>query len=267
MATVAIAAYEPARERVRYVCGGHLPPMLVRPSGSVEVLWGGRSWPLDIDVDRQRPPPATATFPAGSTLLLYTDGLIERRNAGIDDGLDRLRASLRRHWTLPLPLLLQAILDDFGIEEGEGHDDTALIALRSVGTSARHFVDVLDASRDAVAPARHRIGAWLAHAGVPQQAAEAVVVAVNEVIANAVEHGSDFDPSKLVTVEGSLHDGELVVTVSDHGQWRAGVEQEAPERGRGFVMVEQLSDDLRIETSPLGTTVTVVWRDVGPLEP
>jgi anti-sigma regulatory factor (Ser/Thr protein kinase) len=263
MATVAIAVYEPARQRVRYVCAGHLPPMLVRPSGSVEPLWGGRSWPLDVDGGARRPPPATAAFPPGSTLFLYTDGLIERRDASLDVGLVRLASSLRRHWTLPVPLLLEAVLDDFGIEEGRGHDDTALIALRSVGESEVHFVDVLGADRDGVGPARHRVQAWLERAGIRARLAEQIIVAVNEVIANAVEHGSDFDPTKLVTVEGSLRDRQLVVTVTDDGQWRPGVQQDAPERGRGFVMIEQLCDDVRIETGPFGTAVTLFWTDVG----
>jgi anti-sigma regulatory factor (Ser/Thr protein kinase) len=60
-----------------------------------------------------------------------------------------------------------------------------------------------------------------------------------------------------------LGDRQLVVTVTDDGQWRPGVQQDAPERGRGFVMIEQLSDDVRIETGPFGTSVTLFWSDVG----
>lgn len=262
MATVAIAVYEPARRRVKYVCAGHPPPMLVKPSGAVEPLWGARSWPLDVDVDSRRPPPAAAAFPAGSTLLLYTDGLIERRGENLDHGLDLLTASLRRQWTLPVPLLLQAILDDFGIEEGRGRDDTALIALRSVGATDLHLVDVFGADRDDVPVVRHRIRDWLTRVGVPTRVASELVVAVNEVIANAVEHGSHFDPTKLVSVEGAVRERGLVFTVSDQGQWRPGVEHDMPERGRGFLVAEQLSDEVRIDSGSLGTTVTLAWHDV-----
>jgi anti-sigma regulatory factor (Ser/Thr protein kinase) len=262
MATVAIAVYEPVRRRVKYVCAGHPPPMLVKPSGAVEPLWGARSWPLDVALDSRRPPPAASAFPAGSTLLLYTDGLIERRGENLDHGLELLAACLRRHWTLPVPLLLQSIIDDFGIEEGRGHDDTALIALRSVGVTDQHLVDVFGADRAEVASVRHRVRNWLERAGVATTAADEIVAAVNEVITNAVEHGSNFDPTKLVSVEGGVRDRGLVLTVSDHGQWRPGVEHDTPERGRGFVMADRLSDEVRIDTGSLGTTVTLAWRDL-----
>jgi len=265
MATVAIAVYEPARHRVRYVVGGHPPPMVVRPNGRVDVLWGGRSWPLGVDLGRNRPPPASAAFPPGSTLLLYTDGLVERRDEDLDHGLRRLASCVQRHRALPVPLLLQAVLRDFGIDDERMHDDTALIALRAAGSNIDQIVDVFPARRDEVSAARHRVVAWLERAGVAAGRVADVVVALNEVIANAVEHGAGFDADALVTLEASVSDRGLIASVSDRGTWRPGVEQDNPERGRGFVLVEELSDDLHIDTGPLGTTVTLSWHDLVPI--
>jgi serine phosphatase RsbU (regulator of sigma subunit)/anti-sigma regulatory factor (Ser/Thr protein kinase) len=259
MATVAIAVYEPRRRRIRYVCAGHPPPVLVKPTGDVELLWGARSWPLDVEVGRVRPAPATVAFPAGSMLLLYTDGLVERRDQSIDAGFDRLLASVRRNWTLPVPLLLPALLDELGIEDGHVHDDVAMIAVRSVGTTDRHYVDVFSAARDEVSSVRHRVLEWLEQVGVPDPPRADIVLAVNEVVANAIEHGSAFDPSMLVSVEASFRDPELIVSVSDRGRWRSDLERSDSERGRGLPIVERLSDDVRIETGAPGTTVTVRW--------
>jgi anti-sigma regulatory factor (Ser/Thr protein kinase) len=262
MATVAIAVYEPRRRRVRYVCAGHPPPILVKPTGSIELLWGARSWPLAVDLDGERPPAASAAFPPGSTLLLYTDGLVERRGENLDAGLEQLVTSVRKNATLPVPLLLPALLDDMGIEDGHVHDDVVVIALRSVGASAQQFVDVFGAARDEVSSARHRVDEWLERSGVSDQARSDIVFAANEIIANAVEHGSDFDPTNLVSVEACLRDGSVIVAISDRGRWRPGVEQETSERGRGFRLVEQLSDEVRIESGSPGTTVTLVWQHV-----
>jgi serine phosphatase RsbU (regulator of sigma subunit)/anti-sigma regulatory factor (Ser/Thr protein kinase) len=258
-ATVAIAVYEPRRHRLKYVCAGHPPPIVVRPTGAVELLWGARSWPLDLDLGRDRPPPATASFPPGSLLLLYTDGLVERRGESIDRGLERLVESLRRNWTLPIPVLLGAVLADCGVQDGTAHDDTALIALRSVGASDVHYVDVISAEREQLSLARSRLHRWLERIGTDADFREGVVVAANEVIANALEHGSDFDAGKLVTVQGSAAGPSLVLSVRDTGRWRPGIEEERPDRGRGFVLVEELTDQVRIDRDPNGTTVTLVW--------
>jgi anti-sigma regulatory factor (Ser/Thr protein kinase) len=258
-ATVAIAVYEPARHRVKYVSAGHPPPVVVRPNGVVELLWGARSWPLDLDFDRHRPAPATASFPPGSLLLLYTDGLVELRGESIDRGLQRLVESLRRNWTLPIPLLLTAVLEDCGVLDGTAHDDTALIALRSVGASDSHYVDVVTAAREELPQARNRLQRWLERAGIEGDRRDAVVVAVNEVIANALEHGSDFDVDKLVTIQGSASGSSLVVSVRDTGTWRPGIEEERPDRGRGFLLVEELTDQVHIDRDPSGSNVTLVW--------
>jgi anti-sigma regulatory factor (Ser/Thr protein kinase) len=262
MATVAIAVYEPQRRRVRYVCAGHPPPVLVKPTGSVELLWGARSWPLAVDLDGERPAPASAAFPPGSTLLLYTDGLVERRGQTIDAGLEQLVRSVRKNSILPVPLLLPALLDDLGIEDGHAHDDVVVIALRSVGANAQRFVDVFGAARDEVSSARHRLDEWLDGTGVSDRTRSTIVIAANEIIANAIEHGSDFDATNLVSVDACLRDRSVILSISDRGRWRPGLEQESSERGRGFRIVEQISDDVRIETGSSGTTVTLMWQHV-----
>jgi PAS domain S-box-containing protein len=87
-ATVAYAEYDPARRTLTYACAGHLPPLLVT-AGRASYLNGGRCGPLGM---AGSPGQATLSVPPGSRLILYTDGLIERRERSIDQGLEQLAA-------------------------------------------------------------------------------------------------------------------------------------------------------------------------------
>jgi PAS domain S-box-containing protein len=94
-ATVAIAVLAPDARRVTLACAGHLPPVLLAPERAPELLTGGRSLPVGL-VDRRVPRAETAVELApGGGLLLYTDGLVERRGESIDTGLARLLAAAR----------------------------------------------------------------------------------------------------------------------------------------------------------------------------
>jgi serine phosphatase RsbU (regulator of sigma subunit) len=71
-------------------------------------------------------------FPPGATLVLYTDGLIERRGRPIDDGIAVLAAAVRRHLALDVHGLADAVLGDLA-EDGPQQDDTALVVARATG--------------------------------------------------------------------------------------------------------------------------------------
>jgi PAS domain S-box-containing protein len=88
-ATVVAAAVDLRTGVLTYACAGHPPPLLLAPDGAVETLWGGRSLPLGLGtaVDRGQ---EEVTMTPGSRLLLYTDGLVERRDTGLDERIARL---------------------------------------------------------------------------------------------------------------------------------------------------------------------------------
>src|SRR5436189_12363 len=94
-ATTVLALVDLAHGSVEYSRAGHPPPMLVSPEGIVEVLEGGCGWPLAVGGIRAPRPSATAPFPSGSLLVLYSDGLIERRTESIEVGLRRLQQSIQ----------------------------------------------------------------------------------------------------------------------------------------------------------------------------
>jgi serine phosphatase RsbU (regulator of sigma subunit)/anti-sigma regulatory factor (Ser/Thr protein kinase) len=258
--TVAIAVHDGRRERVSYVSAGHPPALLARPGGAVDVLEGGRSWPLQIGFSGDRPSAASAAFPAGSVLVLYTDGVVERRGEIIDEGIARLSASLRAHWNLPVRHLVRQLLADVGIDDIAPHDDTAVIALRSVGTDPTLFVDTIPVAASDIALLRHRLQAWLEGLALAAPVVSDIVVAVNEAVTNAVMHGGGFDAAKVVQVEACRRPEAIIVTVSDGGRWLPGLERDPTVGGRGFRIMEQLSSDVTIETGEFGTAVSLQWE-------
>lgn len=114
---------------ITYSCAGHPPPALVHPDGTVTFLDGATDPPLAARPTQLPRPQARTPFVEGSTLVLYTDGLIERRTESIDTGLERLAASLAHHREHDPETLADALLADLLPPTGNT-DDTALIVLR-----------------------------------------------------------------------------------------------------------------------------------------
>ncbi|MFD8524241.1 SpoIIE family protein phosphatase [Streptomyces capillispiralis] len=105
---------------------GHLPPLLIGPDGRARYLEDGSGLLLGVAPHRSRPR-ARHPIPAHTTVLLYTDGLIERRDESLDASLDRLRrhaAALARE---PLDVFCDELLIGLG---ADSEDDIAVLALR-----------------------------------------------------------------------------------------------------------------------------------------
>jgi serine phosphatase RsbU (regulator of sigma subunit) len=130
LATAALARIERAdgRTRLRWASAGHPPPALVRGGDDVQLL-GGTSGELLIGVDPEVVrTDSTVTLEPGDTVLLYTDGLVERRDATFDVGLARLVEALGDLAGLPLERLCDELLKRMLPRTPQ--DDVALVALR-----------------------------------------------------------------------------------------------------------------------------------------
>lgn len=129
-ATVLVAVIDPDDGSVEYVTAGHPPAMLRRPGGTVDTLTGGRHSVLGIGIDPK--PPGYVSFPTGSTLVLYTDGLIERRDTAIDVSILGLADELRAADATSAGALADALLDSWAAK-GPARDDVAVVVVRRTG--------------------------------------------------------------------------------------------------------------------------------------
>src|SRR3712207_961013 len=135
MATALVARLEQAEEDLRadrtwlrWASAGHPPPVLLLPDGQVRVLDDDLP-DLLLGVDPSAPrQDRLVAVPSGSTVLLHTDGLVERRDRDLDTGTAALVAVLAEYAALPLADLCDRVLERLFLPDAE--DDVALLAVR-----------------------------------------------------------------------------------------------------------------------------------------
>lgn len=118
--------------QLHYAVAGHPAPLLVTWEGETRFLDGGRSMMLGVDPDEHRPAD-TEVLPPNSTVLLYTDGLVERRDEMLDRGMARLRQQAAALAREPLETFCDELLNGLA---AAGTDDVALIAVRIAAPAA-----------------------------------------------------------------------------------------------------------------------------------
>jgi signal transduction histidine kinase/DNA-binding response OmpR family regulator len=247
-ATVVCMRFDSATGRLYYSSAGHPPPVLIRRGGPGEFLYTSALGPPIGALAVAEYPTLEASFEAGERLLLYTDGLVEDRAAGIDAGLAQLiedAAKPAEH----VEDLLDALLAKAAGRPRR--DDIALIAVQA--TEPREFVLRLPADPARLSVLRRRLESFLTGNGVPEADTFDLTVAVSEAAANAIEHPvAPAEPQ--ITVEASVQPDAVVVVVRDTGTWRAA--SAGGFRGRGLALIGALTE-LAVLRGPGGTAVTL----------
>jgi PAS domain S-box-containing protein len=248
MATLVLAVFDPVDAQLSWVNAGHPPPLTLDAAGTPRYLEGARSVPLGV-----LPFPTyeeeTVTLEAGGAVVLYTDGLIERRGAHLDDGL-ALLAQAASDGPPECEELCDRLLEAT-VPDGATSDDVALMTLCHVPLGGRLALD-LPSEPSALRSLRALLRRWLAQAEASDVDVHAIVMACSETCTNAIEHAGAA-PDDTIFFEAVLHDGEVDVTVSDHGRWRSS--RPPSDQGRGLELIEALMDDVQLETAADGTTV------------
>jgi anti-sigma regulatory factor (Ser/Thr protein kinase) len=257
-ATVVHAQLDLATGLTHLACAGHPPPVLIPRSGPPRLLWGGRSTPLGAFVTTVARTDTTVQLTPGDRLLLYTDGLVERRDAGIDERLDVLERASADLAGAPLDEGLALLVTKLLADE-QHRDDVCVLLMEWVGPV---FERRLPADLRTLAEVRHDLRRWLADRGLDHRTTDDVVLATSETLANAAEHGSGSRASERVLLRVRLEqDGErgqeVVVRVTDRGRWRPATS--SSERGRGLLIARALVDDVVVETGD-GTSVQLRRR-------
>ena len=130
MTTVAYAEVDLGTGAVTWACAGHPPPAVIPAPGARAVYaWDGRSAPLDATWEPVERPQATLTLAPGGVLMLFTDGLFERVDRPLQEGLDQLLAAIDDHAAAPVEDLAGAVTHA-ALAGRRTTDDACLLALR-----------------------------------------------------------------------------------------------------------------------------------------
>jgi serine phosphatase RsbU (regulator of sigma subunit)/anti-sigma regulatory factor (Ser/Thr protein kinase) len=253
MSTCVYAVLEPATGELRSANAGHPPPLVIGGDGRATYLSGRPGLPLGVTTDYEYPEQRSTLAP-GSTVLLYTDGLVEKRGESLDVGLERLREVSARAPAAPLDELCERVLAAL-VQEPPG-DDVALLAVRMLAPESGPLELELKAEPRVLTELRRRLGGWLLGAGAHPVDAYDVVLATCEAAANSVEHA--YGPGEeSFRVSARVEEGEVTVDVRDHGAWR---DQRDPRRGRGLGVMRELMDDVSVSSGEGGTNVRLRRR-------
>jgi anti-sigma regulatory factor (Ser/Thr protein kinase) len=254
MTTGAYLAVDPEAESLSIVSAGHPPPLVVQPDGSAGFLPVNGDVALGVSsVSRYR----EHEFPlrAGSTVVLYTDGVVEVRGEPLDVGLERLRRiGERGHDSV------EALCDEVIAElvaDGRPSDDVALLAVR-IEPLDDTLVTSWPAQAGVLADVRHLLRRWLRHHGADKEEVYDITVACQEACANAIEHA--YGPGEQTFELEAVQRGRAIeITIRDRGRWRRA---RGTHRGRGMPIMEKLMDSVEIDRTAQGTSV-VLRRTLG----
>lgn len=257
-ATLAILELDPEAEELEIAIAGHLPPLLIEPHGEARLLEQTPGLPVGIrtghDYQSCRYP-----FPTGSRLLLYTDGLIERRHESIDEGFERLtiaaQAAAQRTDSSFADRIYRALIDEAPLE-----DDVALLAIEAVPLEDTLMM-TLPARPNVLGGLRNTLGRWLRLVGANENELFDVTLSASEAATNAIEHA--YGAREATFSVRCEHDADQVaVTVRDAGRWRTARSHGG---GRGLEIMRSLADGVTVDSDEAGTVVTITkslshWR-------
>ncbi|MFG2376966.1 SpoIIE family protein phosphatase [Streptomyces sp. NPDC048504] len=240
MATCLYAVYDPVSHRITIANAGHPPPVLLHLGGRAEVLRVPPGAPIGVGgVDFEA---VELDAPAGATLLLYTDGLVESRLRDVWTGIEQLREKLAAVAQLtgpdhppPLEALCDEVLDMLG--PGDRDDDIALLAARFDGIAPSDVAYwFLDPEDSAPGQARRLARRALARWGM-EDMSDSVELLVSEVVTNAVRYASRPVTLRLLRTDVLRCEvGDDVPQLPRLRQARA-----TDEGGRGLYLVNRLA--------------------------
>ena len=252
--TVFCGVLDPATGTLTYSSAGHPPGIVARADGTTALLDGARSLPLAVRPDEPRPC-AVETVPARATVLLYTDGLVERRGRSLTDGIAAGGFAVRDERDAGVEELLERVMGRMAPAEGF-EDDVAALLYRHPGP----FETVLRTDPDQLGAARAALRRWLERCELSVQTTQKVLVAVGEACTNAVEHAHPGCRDGTVRVRAEVYAEHIRVSVTDDGQWRE--QRRPPEefRGHGTKIMKALAEEFALDTRADGTVVTLLVR-------
>ena len=256
-ATLAYVVVDPDAGVCRYTSAGHPPPLAAFPDGRIELLEGGRGLPLGAGTDTKYTQ-EVLELPVGTVLVLYTDGLVERRGTTIDEGFDKLKLAVREGPREPQELV-EHLLERLAIGDERG-DDIALLAVRLLAVAPRPLALRVPSDTKSLDLVRDSLRSWLGGTELDRSDVQDVVLAVWEACASSIEH-SDGGRGGLL-VRADVSDSSVRVSI-DSDAWNPATE----EAGLRHRLMHATMSSVDVTSSPEGTRVTLEKSLAGETSP
>jgi PAS domain S-box-containing protein len=255
MATLLYLVVDAELGSVRFASAGHVPPLVIGPNGRARFLEGAPDPPLGV-FDSESHTEITAPLEPGSTIVLYTDGLVEERGVPIDAGLEALRAAAEQPGD-PDELCDHLVASMLAVHPA--NDDIAVLALQALPARPERLRLEVSTDPTLLGGVRRQLARWLRSVGASDEDVEIVQIACHEACSNAIEHGYGFGDGSF-TIDAGLTGGRVVVEVRDRGGWVERPEGNLPHRGHGLPLIEALMEGVEVAHGAAGTTVRMERR-------
>ncbi len=264
MATLVIVVLDPETGDLRYATAGHPPPLLATDAGGSRFLEAAVGVPLGA-VGHAEYTEAVVVLDPGSTLVLYTDGLVEDRTTPLDVGLERLRAGVLTAPDDDVDGLCEHLTTHLR-HAGPIQDDMAILAVRWLALGATLEFQLPSQTR-VLRPLRATLRRWLAAAGVTDHEAYEILVATSEACANAIRHGAP--QATHFDLRAELN-GDVAILVRSSGRWRE--RRPSAPGGRGLDIMRQFMDETEVDGGAETTEIRMrrrlanssPWPERGP---
>jgi PAS domain S-box-containing protein len=260
MATLLYLVVEPDHGTIHFASAGHVPPLAISPDGEAEYLASAPNPPLGV-FESEGHTELTAELAPGSTIVLYTDGLVEERGVSIDQGLDALRLAAAQDICHPKELCDRLVDSMLAIHPA--NDDIAVLALRALPTAPPPLHLDIPSDPTQLGAMRRELGTWLRAAGASTEVVEVVQMACHEACSNSIEHGYSFGEGSL-SVDAELDASQVILTIRDDGGWVERPNGNLPYRGNGLPLMEALMDSVELTYGNGAGTAVRMARGLAP---
>ncbi|HYY74291.1 MAG TPA: SpoIIE family protein phosphatase, partial [Solirubrobacterales bacterium] len=253
MVTLLYAIVDPDGCTLHVASAGHPPPLVLDAEGGSTFVESPPGSPLGMTRFPSYQESMTTIDP-WSSVVLYTDGLVEGPELPLGKGLDGLRDALEGEPREP-EALCTSLLGALDARTGF-IDDVALLVLQ-LAPPGKDLALALPARPASLASMRRAVAQWLRLGGAAEDEVYEVLVACGEACANTVAHAHPAVSDAPFDVRATRDGAEVEITVTDTGRWRPPGDDR---RGRGLTLMRELMDDVDIEPGPNGTRVTLRRR-------
>ena len=267
-ATLVLVVLDPAAGTLRYTTCGHPPPLVIGVNGKARYLQGTGTGPLGTG---SPPVLASSTLAPGELVLLYSDGLVERPDRTIAEGMGELAVvaadaaatgadpavngadpgAAERVCQLSVEVLTRT-----------GHtDDITALAAQWLPNPVPPLQLSLPSARRSLTTARDAFADWLSRLDATADDWEALHLAMVEMVTNAIEHAYPREAPGIIELDATLgRDGSVTCLITDHGTWQPPDPADA-DRGHGLMVAGHVVDKLLVShPASGGTTVTLRHR-------